>query len=275
MGTPKVFEHFEFWPGLRRQVELIDWDPLKNAQSEKRLKLTLLMPLTGTSLTGMPNFIRNEYECMEKEKSQANDIDIMTELEGVTCEAFSTETSKHPIAVETMGIDLTKEQLGHTQVKFTSATLRNFKMVRVTKDKQAIVCLQFNVTLKRDKGLLLWADTYEDAQFWMLFTETQPSIPTPPKDDKQMLLGDGSKSEGEKPPAKSNGNGKDHAEAHDPSEDCGYVDGQGNRCILARHEKGKHELAPITEGDVVHRAKSRTEKEREAVASGKPRGFAN
>lgn len=168
---------FEFFPGQRRKVELVKWAPLMNAQSEKRIRLDLLMPLTGQSLLGIPNFVAPDYENMEREDSKTTESDIGVELEGVTIEGFSTDNAKTTITVETLGA-----------VVLVAATMRNFKVVRETRDKMAVVCLAFSITVKRNLGMLEFADTYEGATLWCKFTETQPTIPEVKADSEQMAL---------------------------------------------------------------------------------------
>lgn len=265
----------EFFPNNRRKVELLDWDPLLNAQSEKRIRLDLLMPLTAQNILGMPDFVAPSFEKMDVEESPITEIDLNAEIEGICFEAFSTDTSKKAIEIDTLGLELenVKDQLGRRFVRFTNSTLRSFKVVRV-KDS---VCLKFTLTVKADPGLVLWAHHYHGGTFWALFEHsTVPMVPS--KDDKQLKLGEGSASvssnEGGKEEVEAKPNGNGHAKKGASIADCAYADGKGNRCILSEHD-GKHEMAPITQGEVIDRARSRTQKEKDAVAAGKPRGFTN
>jgi hypothetical protein len=215
------FEHFQFFPNQRRKIELLGWAELMNAQSEKRIRFDLQMQLTGQNMLGMPDFIGRGFEVMGREGSHDKKIDIDIELEGVHFEAFSTEDCKEAIRVDTLGLELADEvkQLGLTYVKFSSATIRNFKLVRVGAD----VALQFNITVKSSAGLVLWAHHYHGATFWAMFSEAQLVVPKKEEDPDQMKLG-------EQPPAKEKAKG-------DP---CGFADGNGGACILDAYHEGEH-----------------------------------
>lgn len=225
----------EFFRNQRRKLELEDYRPLLNAQSEKRFRFDFLMPLTGESFLGMPEFISEGYSKMEMEGSAIDMIDIGTELEGIFFEAYSTDTIKKPMAIETLGVDLTQpdEQLGRTFAKFANCTVRNFKLVRV-KDT---VCLRFSLTVRSDGGMAFWAHTYHGGTLWGVFEHSTLKIEAE-SSSKQMQLTEPALLTKEK----SNG----HAQAEIVGADCSYTDGNGMRCILAEHE-GNHEMAPITQ----------------------------
>jgi hypothetical protein len=166
----------QFFAGSRRKLELVDWQPLMNEQSEKRIRLDLLMPLTGQAFIAMPEFVAPAYEKMDQENSAIKEVPLVTELEGMTFEAFSTDSSQFPIETEAHG---TEAELGNRHVLLTGTTLRNFRLVRVTREKQTLVALKFNLTSKADAGLVLWAYKYQGGTFWVLFTETQPEVAGP------------------------------------------------------------------------------------------------
>ncbi len=178
-----------FFPGNRRKVELVDWDPLLDAQDNKRVRLDILMPLTNQPVLGAPEFVFEGYEKMSNKGSAIDEIDIGAVLEGMTLEAFSTDQIKQAIEIDTLGLNLVNipEQLGRTHVKITAATLRNFKLVRVTRDKQSIIALKFSVTVKSDAGLVLWAHTYHGGTFWGMFTQAQPEVPKEPPAEQMNL----------------------------------------------------------------------------------------
>jgi hypothetical protein len=232
-------EHFEFFPGSRRKIELLDWRPLLNEQSEKRLRLDFLMFLTGQPPIGIPKFVAPSYEVMDKEGSAAKDTDLLVELEGVTVQAYSTESTEHPIVIETLGLNLQdqEKQLGAGRVMVTGATLRNFKLVRETRDKLALVCLKFSVTLKAEAGLVLWAYTYHGATFWAQFTETQPTIAKKKAAEEGTVQMKLAPEPFAKPDAPTPG---------EPVEQCEYVDAKaGERCIGKQYHDGDHDMRPV------------------------------
>lgn len=193
MATEAVTpQQISFFPGNRRKVELEDWQPLLNAQDEKRVRLDILMPLTGEPVIGMPEWLSPAYQTMTRKGSVEKDIPITTEIEACTFEGFSTEGSKRNIEIDKGGLDLTKEEMGHRNVLIPGATLRNFKLVRVTRNEQGIVALKFSITFKADSGLVLWAHKYHGGTFWASFVVTQPTLDLGTQDDKQMKLGESS-----------------------------------------------------------------------------------
>lgn len=161
----------KFFDG-RRKVELDDWRPLMNSESEKRLRLDLLLPLTGETYSGLPAFVLDPYEDMEKEQSAVKEIDLGTELEGMTLEAYATDKSG-PLEVEwDLGRDALLEAVDDAARKLllTNCTLRNFKLVRVARGKEKLVCLAFSVTCKGAIGLAAWAYRYHGSTFWVQFS---------------------------------------------------------------------------------------------------------
>lgn len=219
---PEAYENFVFFPNQRRKIELLSWSELMNAQSEKRIRFDLQMPLTGLNMSGMPDFIGRGFDIMGREGSHDKKIDIDVELEGVHFEAFSTEDCKKAIPIESLGLNLDDEskQLTRSYVKFSSATIRNFKLVRL--ENGTVVALQFNITVKSDAGLVLWAHHYHGATFWAMFSEAQLVVPKK-EDSNQMKLD-------EQPPAKEKAKG----------EPCGFADGNGGACILDAYHEGEH-----------------------------------
>jgi hypothetical protein len=221
------YTNFNFFPEQRRKLELTSWQELMNAQSEKRIRLDLQMPLTNQTLLGMPDFIGRGFEIMEREDSHEKQIPIDVELENVHFEAFSTDVCKKAIPIESLGLNLDdeKKQLTRSYLKFSSSTIRNFKLVRI-KDG---VALEFNITVKSDAGLCLWAHHYHGATFWGVFSEAQLVVPK--KDENQMELGD---QPAETTP--SNGSAKGVAKVS-----CPAIDNNGGHCVLDwNHEEPEH-----------------------------------
>ena len=245
----------DFFPNLRRRVELEDWAPLMNEQGEKRIRLDLLMPLTGEAIVGMPHFVAPAWEKMEAQDSAIKDVPFVTEIEGVTVEAFATDSSA-PMELEWgVGLDEAQEQEKEKRRKLllTSSTLRNFKLVRVTREKQKIVGLRFSILTKNDTYLVLWAYKYHGSTFWCQFTETQPEIKAP---EAQMNLNAPETVEDQRADAATLAQ-----EINEHKEPCAYPG-----CKLDADHDGEHDLK-----DRKHM--TRAEKTRLAQMEGKPRGF--
>lgn len=189
---PDGSNYHDFFDGSRPKLELDNWQPLLSENSEKRVRLDLLMPLTGLTSGSIPYWVRPSYERMDVEDSPVKDVDLNVELEGFTLECFSTDSSQHPIETESHGIEVSKKELGRRHVLLPGSTLRNFKIVRVTRDKQSLVCLKFSITTKSDGALVLWAHKYHGSSFFGQFTksDTELDLSTKKDDGKQMKLTD-------------------------------------------------------------------------------------
>jgi hypothetical protein len=170
----------QFFPGQRRKVELNDWDPLYDRQQgDKRIKLDLIMPITGQPLLALPDFVTPGYERMDVENSAIDEIDLRTEIEGITVEIYHTHESG-PMEVEWgKGLDEAEAEAADRKRKLmlTACTLKGFKLVRVNREKQSLVALTFSINTKRDTLLVVWAHKYQGATFWAEFSATKQELP--------------------------------------------------------------------------------------------------
>lgn len=179
----------QFFPGVRRKIELADWVPLLNEQDERRIRFDLVMPLTGQSYAGMPSFVGPAYEQMEKEGSAIKDSDLLTAIEDVTLEFYATDQSG-PLEVE-WGVGLNEAEAEQRERKrkllLTHCTLRNFKLIRVKRGEDQEVALKFSITTRSTRGLAAWAHDYNGKTMWGVFSidpspgqttiDTQASLP--------------------------------------------------------------------------------------------------
>jgi len=179
----------QFFPGVRRKIELADWVPLLNEQDERRIRFDLVMPLTGQSYAGMPSFVGPAYEQMEKEGSAIKDSDLLTAIEDVTLEFYATDQSG-PLEVE-WGVGLNEAEAEQRERKrkllLTHCTLRNFKLIRVKRGEDQEVALKFSITTRSTRGLAAWAHDYNGKTMWGEFSidpspgqtkiDTQASLP--------------------------------------------------------------------------------------------------
>lgn len=185
----------QFFPGVRRKIELADWVPLLNEQDERRIRFDLVMPLTGQSYAAMPSFVAPAYEQMEKEGSSIKDSDLLTSIEDITLELYATDQSG-PLEVEWgIGLDETeaKEKEKKRKLLLTHCTLRNFKLIRIKRGEDQEVALRFSTTTRSTRGLAAWAHDYNGKTMWGEFSldpspgqttfDTQESLPMGGKAD--------------------------------------------------------------------------------------------
>lgn len=168
-----------FFPKKKIRLELSGWVPKHNSQDEKRARIDFMIPLIDETREGsMPEWAYQEILLLEREGSAADAIPLHITLEGVTLEFWATPTSTG------------REQL------LTAATLDNFVLCRVTRDKQTFLALKCSTNVKRNWSLLRWLDKYECCYMWAEFTPTDPAQPTKAEHDgAQMTIADAAQSE--------------------------------------------------------------------------------
>jgi hypothetical protein len=171
----------QFFPGARRKIELVDWSPLRNEQDEKRIRFDLMMPLTGQSYVAMPTFVSRAYEEMEREGSAVKDSDLITTIDDVTLELYATDQSG-PLEVDWgIGLDEAEQEARDRKRKvlLTRCALRNFKLVRIAREKTMLVGLKFSITTRSTRGIAAWAHDYNGKIMWGEFSiDTAPGQTT-------------------------------------------------------------------------------------------------
>lgn len=197
------------------------------------------MPLAGKTLTGMPEWIGQGFEYASKTGDTADMK--KTTINGVNLE-FSTD------------------DLFNTEVKAPAAMLRGFFAAPFGDKEDPNIDLIFNAYVNFTRDLWQWCGEFGGKQFWAKFEQVEVEAePTEEPEDEEEA--DEVEEEDENqmrliaPPEEieaANPGEKDEVPDADDSEitvppDCGYVDGKGNRCILAEHETGEHQMAPITQ----------------------------
>jgi len=190
-------DYMDFFPNIRKKIQLDDYKPLLDENGAQRFKLVLLMPLTGTPDTDIPFWVRPSYERMDVAESPVIETDLRAELEGFTLEAFSTDKAQFPIETEAHGLAVTQEELGRRHLLLPGSTLRDFKLVRKNLDGNSFVCLKFTVTTKADAALALWLHKYHGAQCWFSFDKpvVDPSLAAAANAGAQMTLSEAVQSE--------------------------------------------------------------------------------
>ena len=144
----------DFFEGKRRQCSLQDYRPLKTKAGERRLKLSVEMPLSNMPVDGMPDDFTEEYALMEREKSKVNLSKVAVELEGALYSIFSTDT------------------IGRPSVTINGATLNSFRLIGDGVEDQRTVSLEFTVYLPWTDDLRDWCGIHLHEDF---FAEVVPS----------------------------------------------------------------------------------------------------
>lgn len=144
----------DFFEGKRRQCTLTDYRQLKSKENVRRMKLMISMPLSHTTVHGMPAAFIEEYALMEKESSVANYKKIFAEMEGAKFSIFSTDTIKR-CAVRSDGV-----------------MLSNFRLVGEGIGDKRTVHLEFTAEIPWSMELRDWCSETQHSDF---FSETIPT----------------------------------------------------------------------------------------------------
>ena len=107
MAKPKATKLQNFFEGHRRKAFLVSYTHLRTKAGESRIKLELKLPLLNEPVLGISEAIHEAYSVMAREESKIARSSLNVELEGMTLEAFSTETVKRR-AFSSTGVRMTK-----------------------------------------------------------------------------------------------------------------------------------------------------------------------
>jgi hypothetical protein len=161
-----------FFPKRKVRVELTTWHPKMNAQGEKRVELDFMLPLIDKARDAViPAWIIAPLAAMESEDAVQGKTKLEIDLEGVTLELWDTPTST------------TRAHL------LSAATLTDFFLANITRDKQTFPALIFSTNVAR-AGMLSFCDRYEAKYLWAEFTPADPDKKSPPAPGMQMTLAD-------------------------------------------------------------------------------------
>jgi hypothetical protein len=161
----------QFFDGKRRECELRDFHVLKNPAGERRVQLSMHMPLSGQPMDGIPEEFVEQFILMEKETSALNLAKHEGVVEGATLSVFATDTIKSPILTS------------------NGVMLQGFRLVgEGVKDKRA-VHLEFMVYVPYSIALRDWGCDTLHSTFWIEVEASQMEIVTEaPAEQKQPVL---------------------------------------------------------------------------------------
>lgn len=178
----------EFFPNVRRELEIMDYHVLKSSGGERRIKANLRIPIAGgRPVAGMPEWTLEARESVIKDRGIHRKVVCELEIEGVTVEFFNSPDVKR-----------------RTQL-INGATLKQFSIERIGKDNKADVFLNLVLYAPASKEIADWFYEHLHGSCFVEFDATQASFSydgeEKPKDDSQLELptGDESAAEPERP----------------------------------------------------------------------------
>jgi len=127
--------------------------------SNGRIVVSMRMPLTGESLSKLPDWLARGYEAVAKQ---------------------FTEVDPNVLAMEDLSIAFTNERksgelFAKRAAKVASATLRSFKIVRVGKPADPEVELHFKLYCAFARDFWAWAGEMSAEEVYMTFPAGQPA----------------------------------------------------------------------------------------------------
>lgn len=148
-----------FFRGYRRETIIDGADILKNHAGEKRLKLTLKLPLSGDQLVGMPNWLGEPFMLMAKPGSELKPISSTVELD--------------PMLLRVYALDNSEKEL----IAFGDVRLCSFKIDydRSDNDQPSLV-LTFSAYLPRTGKFLKFADDHFGNSVFIKYEAAQMSL---------------------------------------------------------------------------------------------------
>lgn len=156
---PKTSKKLEdFFGARRRRVTLVRGELLRSKGNEKRMKLSVSMPLSNTSLTDCPEPILTQFGVMEKQDSALNRARIDVEFDSMAVRIFSTDSLVEPV------------------VAIHGALLHKFAMVGEGTGEKRAVAAEFLIYLPATKSLYDWAWDATHAEFFVECVKAQGSL---------------------------------------------------------------------------------------------------
>jgi hypothetical protein len=149
-----------FFTGYRRETFIEDARILKNSAGEKRLKLSMRLPLTGDSLVAMPTWVGEPFNDISKPEYAVKSIASSMELDPMILRVFHLSDSDQAV------------------ISFDGVRMCSFKIERQTDSKQEHpdVVLRFNAYLPRTGKFLQFADQNFDCSLFIRYEAAQPSL---------------------------------------------------------------------------------------------------
>jgi hypothetical protein len=138
-----------FFEGHRRKAFLVQWIQHCNRAGVSTIKLDMRLPLLGPTLIGMNQEIGEPFSLMAKVDSKTERSAINVEIEGMTLDIFSTDTSKDH------------------WVSTTGAKLMKLYLATVGEGEKKEVNLHMAIYVPFTKEMMEWASIHLHKDFYI------------------------------------------------------------------------------------------------------------
>lgn len=185
-----------FFRGRRRESFIEGAAILCNAAGEKRLKLSMKIPLVGDQLIGMPSWVSQPFSDIAKPEYAVESIKSGMELDPMICRVYALPDDEDEA------------------ITFDGVRMCSFKIEREndSESEHPDIALTFTAYLPRTGRFLQFADDNFAASLFILYEAAQPSLldnnPNVKAEDDPQLL-----------PLKANAGDEDDEEDVDDDED--------------------------------------------------------
>ena len=153
-----------FFRGHRRETFIDGATILCNAAGEKRLKLSMKLPLTGDQLVGMPTWVEGPFVDISKpDFALKSPISSNMELDPMILRVYCLPEDKLPLGDQ------------EALITFDGVRMCSFKIQREDKDDPDIA-LTFTAYLPRTGKFLAFADENFNASLYVVYEAAQQSL---------------------------------------------------------------------------------------------------
>lgn len=173
----------QLFEGHRRKASLVAWTHLRIKAGESRIKMDLRLPLLNESTIGMNDVMGDAFNLMAKDESKISRTSLNVEMEGMTLECYSVETTKE------------------RSVLCTGVRFQKFALVSAGEGEKKTLDLSMVAYLPASIQLRDWAWDNLHATFWLESVYSQSEIdwvgegepdgdPDTPEDDEEETCDD-------------------------------------------------------------------------------------
>ena len=170
-----------FFEGHRRKCFLVQWIQHCNRAGVSTIKLDMRLPLLNQSLIGMNDEIGEPFGLMAKNDSKTERSAINVEIEGMTLDIFSTDTSKDH------------------WVSTTGAKLMKLYLATVGEGEKKEVNLHMAIYVPFTKEMMEWASIHLHKDFYIetVYSNSESKLAFATADETELV--DDDTEDGESP----------------------------------------------------------------------------
>jgi hypothetical protein len=147
-----------FFRGHRRETIIDGAAILCNPAGEKRLKLSMRIPLSGDQLVGMPTWVSEPFDDIAKPEFAVKSVASSMELDPMILRVFALPDSEKELIV------------------YDGVRMCGFKIERDTQDEHPVIVLTFTAYLPRTGKFLKFADDYFTSSVFIRYEAAQQSL---------------------------------------------------------------------------------------------------